>query len=158
MESPRNLIILFQSGTATQDFRQPELANCRLHVTNLSLGWSWSFDPLRRLSSNTTYHVGVGKGLRGALGGLDVESGRDGLSYSRVQRRGSARNDQVAIMLIASSWAAIAVAGPWADERRVVIQRRRHGDCGIRRWCVSKLMKLVGREESRNMPDIDEEQ
>ena len=127
-------------------------------MTNLSLGGSWSFDPLRRLSSNTAHHVSVGEGLRSARCGLDVERGRDGLSYARVQRRGSAGNNQVAVMLIARSWAAIAVAGPRADEGRVVIQRGRHGGCGIRRCWVSKLMKLVGREESRNMPDIDEKQ
>jgi hypothetical protein len=157
MERPRNLIVLLQSGTATQDLWQPELANGRLHVANLSLGGGWSLDPLRRLSADTTYHVRVGEGLRGALRRLDVEGGRNWLSYPRVERRGSAGHDQVAIALIARSWTAIAVPGPWADEGRVVIEGRRHFCCGGR-YGVSKLKELEGRAECRNIPDIGEEQ
>jgi hypothetical protein len=122
MKGPRNLIILLQSGTAAQDLWKPELADSRLHVANLSLRWSWGFDPLRRLSSDAANHIGVGEGLRRTLGSLDIERGWNWLGYARVQRRRSARDDQVAIMLIAGSWPAITVSGPRADKGRVVVE------------------------------------
>lgn len=144
MEGSGNLIVLLQSGAATQDFRQPELADCRLHVANLPLRGSWSFDPLGGFSSNTTYHVGVGEGLGCSLSRLDAEGGRNWLGDPRVQRRRSAGHDQVAIVLVARSGTSLAVPRPRADEGGVVVQRGWHNCEFPARSTVSKLRKLVG--------------
>lgn len=46
IQCSRNLIVLLQSWTTTQDLRKPELSNGTLHVPNLALGRCWCFDPL----------------------------------------------------------------------------------------------------------------
>jgi len=63
MKRTGNFMILLQARTATQDFRQPELTDGTLHVSNLALTGCGSLDPLRRLPSDTTHHVGMGEGL-----------------------------------------------------------------------------------------------
>ena len=82
-----DVIVLLQSWTASQDFREPELANCTLHVPNLALSGRRSSNPLRRFSAYTTHHVGVGQGLRGTLTRLLLRHDTyHGLSNAGMQR------------------------------------------------------------------------
>jgi len=37
MKGAGNIVVLLQSGTASENLRQPELANSALHMSNLSL-------------------------------------------------------------------------------------------------------------------------
>lgn len=93
MQGSCNLIILLQSRTATQNLRQPELANGALHMTDFPLGRGGGSNPLRRFTTNTTDHIGMGEGLGGALRGLHSLR-LDGLGDARVQRRGATRDHQ----------------------------------------------------------------
>lgn len=93
MQSSSNLIILLQSRTTTQNLRQPELTNGALHMTDLPLGGGGGSNPLRRFTTNTTDHIGMGKGLGGALGGLHSLR-LNGLGDARVQRRGATGDHQ----------------------------------------------------------------
>ena len=122
MKSPSDLIILFQSRTASKNLWQPKLTNCSLHVSDLSLRRCRCLDPLGRLSSDTTYHVGMSEGLWRPLLGFDGQCGRNWLCDAGVQRRCSAWDDKVGVALIASAWTTLAVAGPRSDKRRVVIK------------------------------------
>lgn len=93
MQSSSNLVILLQSRTAPQNLGQPELANGALHMTDLPLSGGGGSNPLRRLTTDTTDHVGMGESLGGALGGLH-SLGLGGLGDARVQRRGTTGDDQ----------------------------------------------------------------
>ena len=93
MQRSSNLIILLQSRAASQNLGQPELANGALHMTDLPLRGGGGSNPLRRLTTNTADHVGMGEGLGGALGGLhSLRLG--GLGDARVQRRGATGDHQ----------------------------------------------------------------
>lgn len=74
MKSSSNLIVLFQARAATENFGQPELPNCALHVADLALGRRRCLDPLRRLAANAAYHVSMGEGLGGPLLRFHIES------------------------------------------------------------------------------------
>ena len=93
MQSSSNLIILLQSRTTTQNLRQPELTNGALHMTDLPLGGGGGSNPLRRFTTNTTDHIGMGESLGGALGGLHSLR-LNGLGDARVQRRGATGDHQ----------------------------------------------------------------
>lgn len=124
-----NVIVLLKPRAATENLGKPELSNSSLHVTDLSLCRLRSLDPLRRLAANTTDHVRMCESLWCSLLWLEVEveCGRDGLCDSGVQRRGSARNDQVVVALVSSAWPGIAVARPRTTrEGGVGCQGRRH--------------------------------
>jgi hypothetical protein len=122
MKSSGNLVILFQSRTASKNFWQPKLSNSRFHVSNFALCWRRCLYPLRGLSSNTAYHVGMSKGLRGALLCLDSQRRWNWLGNPRVQRGRPARYDEILIGLVTSPWATLAVSSPWPDEGRVVVE------------------------------------
>lgn len=63
MKGAGNVVILLQSRAASENFRKPELTDGALHVSNLAL-WRWRcLDPLRGLTADTAYHVGMGKSL-----------------------------------------------------------------------------------------------
>ena len=120
MECSSNLVILLQSRTAPKNLRKPELSHSSLHVSNLSLRWCGCLYPLRRLSPNTTHHVGMGEGFRCPLLRLDVQCGRDGLCDSGVQRRCPAGDNQVLIgVLIPRTWTPVSCSR--SNERRVVV-------------------------------------
>jgi hypothetical protein len=121
MKSPRNLVILLQSGTASQNLWEPELAHGALHVPDLPLRWGWCLHPLGRLPPDTTDHVGVGERLGGSLLGLHVEGGRNWLGDARVQRRGPARDDQILVADIAGNWATVTVGSSRPGEGSVVV-------------------------------------
>lgn len=89
MKRSGNLIILLQPGAAPQNLGQPELADGALHMADLPLGGGGSADPLRRLTANTTDHVGMSQGLGGSLGGLGVDLRGDRLGDAGMQRRGA---------------------------------------------------------------------
>ena len=95
MKRSGNLIILLQSWAATQDLWKPELADSTFHVLNLALSRRRGFDPLRRLSPDTTNHVGVGQSLGCSLTRLDVQRGRKRLRDPGVQRGCSTGDDEV---------------------------------------------------------------
>jgi hypothetical protein len=126
MKRPSNLVILLEARAASENLGQPELAYSTLHVANLALGWSWSLDPLRRFSSNTTHHVGMGQCLGCPLLGFHVQGRGDRLCDSGVERGCSAGNDQVAVGLVARNRTAIPIAGPGPDEGSVGIERGSH--------------------------------
>lgn len=130
MKRTRNLVVLLQSGAASENLGEPELANSALHVSNLALSRRGGLDPLRRLPANTADHVGMGKRLGSALLRLDVEGRRDGLGDAGVKRRSAARDDQAVVALITGAWSSIAVAGARASKGRVGVQGRRHFDFG----------------------------
>lgn len=121
-----NLIVLFQAGTAAQDFWQPKLAHGSLHMTDLSLGRRRSPDPLGGLPAHTANHVGMGQGLGRFLGGFGAGLRRDRLRNAGVKRGGATRNDQRIFSLIAGGR---PVARGRTGEGRVVSQRRTHGEC-----------------------------
>ena len=115
MHGASNLIVLLQPWAASQDLWQPELPDSTLHVTDLSLSWWRGLDPLGRLPADTTDHIRMCEGLWRPLLWLSTQGRGDRLCDSRVQRRGSAGDDEVAVGL-ASSW---AIARPGTGERRV---------------------------------------
>jgi hypothetical protein len=104
MQRPRDLVILLNARTASEDLRKPKLSDRSFHVANLALRQLGSSNPLRGFSPNTTDHVGMSESLRGSLCGLDVEGGRDRLSNPRMQRRSSTWNDEGGVDLISRSW------------------------------------------------------
>lgn len=55
MERPGDFIVGFETRTASQYLRKPELSYSSPHMLNLALRRRRSFDPLRGLSPNTTY-------------------------------------------------------------------------------------------------------
>lgn len=129
MKSASNFVILLQARTAAQNLWQPELANGALHVSNLSLCWSGSLHPLRRLTSNTTHHVRMSKGLGGSLLRFGVERRRNRLGNARMKGRCSAWNQHAVAALVASDGSALALAVPSTGpgEGGVGVERRRHG-------------------------------
>jgi hypothetical protein len=122
VQSSGNFVILLQSWTATKDLWQPELAHGTFHVAYLALSRRWCLYPLRRLSSNTAYHIGVCECFRCSLLRLDVQSGGDRLCDTRVERGCSARDDEVLVTLVASSGTTITVTGSGSNEGGVVAQ------------------------------------
>ena len=86
IESTRDLVILLQSWATAQDLWHPELTNGTLHVPYLPLSKRRCLDPLRRFSSHSTYHVGMGEGLGSPLVWPDVERGRYGLGDAGMER------------------------------------------------------------------------
>jgi hypothetical protein len=64
----------------------------------------------------------MGEGLGSPLLSLDGQCGRNWLSDTRMKRRRSAWDDKIGVALVASPWTTIAVAGPWTDERRMIIK------------------------------------
>ena len=126
MQCPRNLVILLKTGTAAEDFRQPELTNCTFHVTNLALRRRGSLDPLRWLPSNTADHVSMSESLGCPLLRFRTERRRNRLRDPRVERRCPAGDNQVVVVVVASARPGIAVAGTRPRKRRVCTQRRRH--------------------------------
>lgn len=98
MQRASNLIVLLQSWTTTQNLRQPKLTDSALHVTNFALSWLRRLDPLRRLTSDTTHHVGVCESFWCALSisrCCQLRSQR--LSDAGVQRRRPGRDCEVAL-------------------------------------------------------------
>ena len=79
IQSACDLIFLLQPWATSQNLWQPELANGTLHVPNLPLRWRRCFDPLRWLSSDSTYHVSMSKSFGCPLVRFDVEGRRYGL-------------------------------------------------------------------------------
>ena len=119
VQSPGNFVVLLETRAASEDLWQPELANSAFHVANFALSWGRSLDPLRRFPSDTTHHVGMGQCLWRPLLGLDIEGRGNRLGDPRVQRRSPARDDQVAVDLVARAGAAIAVSSPGTNEGSV---------------------------------------
>lgn len=85
MQGFGNFIILFQTGTASQDLRQPKLAHGSFHVSNLSLCWRGSPDPLGRFPANTANHVRMSESLGGSLRSFRIGLRRDGLRNAGVK-------------------------------------------------------------------------
>lgn len=75
VKSAGNFIVLLKTRTATQDLGKPELGNGTLHVANLALCGRRGLDPLGRLATDTTDHVGMCEGLWCPLLRLHIESG-----------------------------------------------------------------------------------
>lgn len=140
-----NLIILLESRAAPKNLRKPKLPNGSLHMSNLSLRRWRSLHPLRRLSSHTTHHIGMGEGLWRPLGGLHVQCRRNRLCNAGVQRRGTARDDQRRVLVARHG----AVSSGRAHKRGVVSQG--WGHCGrypkIKR--LSDQLVPVGRKERK---------
>lgn len=124
MKGSGNLVVLLQPRAAAQDLRQPELADGALHVANFPLSRGGRSDPLGRLTADTAYHVGMGEGLGGTLGGLDIKIRGNGLGYARMERGGAAGDHEGVFALIARGG---PVAGGRTHKRRVISQRRSHG-------------------------------
>jgi len=116
VQRPCNLVVLLKSGTASQDLGQPKLADRTFHVPNLSLWWRRCPCPLRRLPTDTAYHVGMGERLWSALTGLWLVHLPGGLRNATVQTRGPVRNDEV--VGLATLWTASARTGPGAEGGR----------------------------------------
>jgi hypothetical protein len=112
-----NLIILLKSWTASKNLRKPKLPDGPLHMPNFTLSWRWCFHPLRWFSANTTHHIGMGECLRRPRLRFDIECGRDWLCYPRMKRRGSTWNNQILVVVVASTWPAITISSPWSKER-----------------------------------------
>ena len=102
MQGLGDFIVLLQSGTAPQYLGQPKLAHGTFHVTNLSLRWRGSSDPLGGFPAHAANHVGMSEGLGGPLSGFRIGLRRDGLRNAGVKRGGATRNDQGVFPLIAS--------------------------------------------------------
>jgi hypothetical protein len=122
VQSSGNFVILLQSWTTTKDLWQPELAHGTFHVAYLALSGCWCFYPLRRLSSNTAYHIGVRECFRCSLLRLEVQSGGYWLRNTRVERGCPARDDEVLVTMVASTGTAIAVASSGSNEGGMVAQ------------------------------------
>lgn len=90
VQSTRNLIVLLQAWTASQDLRQPELTDCALHVPNLALHRCRCFDPLRRLPAHTTDHVRVRESLWRPLVGFGRQLRGNRLRDTRMEGGGAA--------------------------------------------------------------------
>lgn len=123
MQRPGNLVVLLQSGAASQNLWQPELTNCTLHVSNLALRWCRRLDPLRRLAAHATNHVGMSKGLWCPLVRFGVEGRGQGLGDSRVKGGSPARDDEVTVSLASNR----AFASPRPGKRGVRRKRWSHG-------------------------------
>jgi len=67
VQRPCDLIVLLQSRAASQNLRQPELADCALHMPDLSLGRRGCSCPLRWLAANTADHICMGESLGSPL-------------------------------------------------------------------------------------------
>ena len=89
IKSARDLVVLLQSWAATQDLRQPELADRTLHMPYPSLSWRRRFDPLRWFSSHSRYHISMRECLGCPLIRLYVERRRYGLCDTGVEGGGS---------------------------------------------------------------------
>jgi hypothetical protein len=122
VQSTGDLVILLKTRAASKDLREPELTDGTLHVANLALRGSRRLDPLRRLTADTAYHVGMGESLGSTLLGLVAERRGDWLRDARVQGRGTAGNQEVVGTLITSAGSALAIAGPWPGEGRVCVE------------------------------------
>jgi hypothetical protein len=122
VQSTGNFVILLKARAASEDLRKPELTNGTLHVANLALRGSRRLDPLRWLTANTAYHVGMCESLGSTLLGLVAERRGNWLRDTGVQRRGTARNQEVVSTLITSAGSALAIAGPWPGEGRVCVE------------------------------------
>lgn len=126
VQGASNLVVLLQPWATSEYFWQPELTDGTLHVTNLALGWLGRLYPLRRLPANTTDHVGMSKGLRGALLGLCAKGGGNWLGDPRVEGRGAAGDDEAAVEVVTSDR---TVAGLWPGEGGRCGEGRSHGCC-----------------------------
>jgi hypothetical protein len=100
VQGASNLIVLLQTRATSQDLGEPELTDGTLHVLNLPLRRRRRLDPLCWLSANTADHVGMGEGLGGSLRGFQVERGWNWLGDARVQRRGTAGDDEGVVRLV----------------------------------------------------------
>ena len=85
MQGSGNFIVLLQSRAASQNLRQPKLAYSSLHMADFPLSWGGSLYPLGRLTADTTYHIGMCKGLGSALDGFDIEIRGDWLGDARMK-------------------------------------------------------------------------
>ncbi len=110
MQSSGDIVVLFQSRAAAEDLWQPELADSTLHVTDLALGQSGSFNPLGRLTADTTHHVGMSKRFGSPLLRLAVKSTGDGLGDARVKRRCPAGDNEVVVALVTGARPSFTVA------------------------------------------------
>lgn len=72
VQSSCNVIILFQTRAASKNLREPELVDGTLDVRDLPLWWWWGLNPLRRLTPNSTDHIGMREGLWCSLSHLAV--------------------------------------------------------------------------------------
>lgn len=124
IESPSDFIVLFQPWATSQDFWQPKLANSALHVPDLALSGGRSFDPLRGLSADTTYHISMSERLWCPLVWLYVERGGDGLSDAGVQRRGPAWNDKRMLYMVPSRRPVSCVACRRANDGGGMVSQR----------------------------------
>lgn len=131
VQRPCNLVVLLESGAASQDLRQPELTNCTLHVPDLSLWWRRSSSPLRRLPANTTYHVGMGEGLGSALADLRLAHVASGLRNATVQTGCAIGNDEV--VGVATLWTASARTWPGGEGGR------HNRSPGVVDWYLSRI-------------------
>ena len=116
VQRPCNLVVLLESGTASQDLRQPELTNSTLHVPDLSLRRCRCSSPLRGLPANTTYHVGMCEGLGSALADLWLAHMASGLRNLTVQTGCAIGNDEV--VGVATLWTASARTWPGGERGR----------------------------------------
>lgn len=123
MQSSSNLIVLLQSRATSENLWQPKLANGALHMTDFPLSGCGGLYPLRRLTADTTYHVGMSEGLGSSLNGFDIETRWDWLGDARMKRRGATRDNEGILSLVARTR---PVASGRADEGRVISQRWAH--------------------------------
>lgn len=93
------LIVLFQSRTAPQNLRKPELADSTFEVANLALDGRRCLHPLRWFSANTTYHISMCKCLwRPVSSPLLHHGARQRLRDAGVQRRSSVWDYQILVV------------------------------------------------------------
>jgi len=117
MQRPGNLVVLLQSGAATKNLRQPELADGTFHVPDLPLHWRRCLDPLRRLPADTAYHIRMRERFGCSLSWLRlVHRTRHRLGDPGVQRRRAIRNDQVVV--VTADRSRLAGTRPRGEGRR----------------------------------------
>ena len=90
VKSTGDIIVLFQSRTASKNLWKPELVDSTLNMGDFSLSRRWSLNPLRRFPTHSTDKISMREGLWSPLLHLDVQGGGNRLCDPTVQRRGPA--------------------------------------------------------------------
>lgn len=92
VKSTGDIIILFQSRTASKNLWEPKLVDSTLDMGDFPLGWRWSLNPLRRLPTHSTNKISMCEGLWSPLLHLDVQGRGNWLCDPTMQRRSPARD------------------------------------------------------------------
>ena len=92
MKSTGDIIILFQSRTASKNLWEPKLVDSALDMGDFPLSWRWSLNPLRRFPTHSTNKISMREGLWSPLLHLDVQGRGNWLRDPTMQRRSPARD------------------------------------------------------------------